>query len=265
MPAVDPTRLRFQIDKLMEFFQSPEEFHHHLQDLFGFYANRTLRFGDSTTRRPLIPAYNLPSPVIRQLELDLTPHITAEPEVALALADELWEDEFFEVKSIAVLILGSVPVENSKPITTRMLLWLSPDLDQTLTARLFSTGAMRLQETFPKEWESLIEAFLNHQDPDWTTLGIIGLSEGLTNPGFSNLPAVFRLISPFIQTPKRPMFRHLEQLIKNLACQSPTETAFFLKQVLAIRESKQTAQLIKQCLHHFPETIRQEVEASLKK
>ena len=73
MPAVNPTRLRFQIDELMHNFASPPEFHRNLRDLFSLYANRTLRYGDSTEVKPLIPMYNLPTPVIRQLQTDLDP------------------------------------------------------------------------------------------------------------------------------------------------------------------------------------------------
>lgn len=265
MPAVEPTRLKFQIEGLMAFFQSPEEFHQCLQDLFSFYANRMLRFGDSTPSKPLIPMYNLPSPVLRQLDLDLNRQAEADPQSALALADELWKDSYLEVKMTAISILGSVPIDSPEPILMRIEEWLSPNLDQALVSRLFSTGTQRLQETFPRQWERFIENLLNQKDLKWMTLGIRGLSEGLKNPEFENLPAVFRLISPIIRNPQRPLFRNLELLIGSLVQRSPTETAYFIRQILSVRESQLTAQLVKQCLHLFPEDIRQEMDAFLRK
>lgn len=265
MPAVDPTRLRFQIEDLMAFFQSPQKFHQQLRDLFSFYANRTLRFGDSIPQRSLIPIYNLPKPVLQQLEIDLKRHITADPEAALILADELWKDAYLEIKTTAINILGSVPIEEPGPILMRIETWLSPDLDQALVNRLFTMGTLKLQDAFLESWIGFLKSLLNHEDPKWAALGIRGLSEVINTPKFTNLPAVFRLISPFIHDPQRLHFQNLELLIKNMAQRSPTETAFFLKQVLAVSESPYTTQLIKQCLPLFPEDIREELNSPLRK
>jgi len=265
MPAVNPTRLRFQIDNLITLFHSPEEFHNRLKDLFGFYANRTLRFGDSAPSKSFTSMYNIPNPVLRQLYLDLDRYIEVEPQTALVLADDLWKDGYLEVQSTAIHILGSVPVDGPEQVLVRIKKWLSPDLDQTLIAQIFSTGAHQLQDLFPKDWESFIESLLNHEDPKYTGLGIRGLSEGLSNPDFKNLPAVFRLISPFIRNPQRSQLNNLRLLVERLVQRSPTETAFFLRQVLSVSESRLTVQLIKQCLPLFPEVIRQELSTALKK
>jgi hypothetical protein len=255
MPAVDPTRLRFQIEDLMAFFQSPQKFHHQLQDMFGFYANRTLRYGDATTHRPLIPIYDLPRPVLQQLEIDLKRHVTTAPEAALTLADELWKDGYLEIKLTAIDILGLVPVDDPEPILLRIESWLSPDLDQVLISRIFSMGTLKLQEAYFESWEGFLEHLLNHEDPKWTALGIRGLSEVINIPEFKNLPAIFRLISPFIHNPQRSYFQNLEILIRSMVQRSPTETAFFIKQALAVSSSPQTAQLVKQCLPLFTEDI----------
>jgi len=264
MPAVDPTRLRFQIESLMAFFKFPQKFHHQLQDIFGFYANRTLRFGDSIPARPLIPIYGLPKPVLQQLEIDLKRHITADPEAALILADELWKDTYLEIKSTAINILESVPITEPNPILMRIDNWLSPDLDKALISQLFSMGTLKLQDDFLDSWKGFLESLLNQNDPKWAALGIRGLSEVINTPEFKNLPAIFRLTGPFIQNPQQPYFRNLKLLIKNMALHSPTETGFFLKQALAVSESPNTAQLVKQCLPLFPEDIRQGLSASIK-
>jgi len=263
MPAVDPKRLRFQIDALMELFKSPTQFHQHLKDLFSLYANRALRLGDSVPTQPLIPVYNLPKPVIRQLQIDLDRKIKDNPQAALSLADELWQDNHMEIKQTAIRILGSIHIDEPDPILSRISQWTSPELDRKLTNLLFSTGARQLQNNLPADWERFILSFLEKKQPEWIALGIKGLSEGLENPGFQNLPTIFRLMSPVIREPHSAFMQDLLHLVSKLIQRSPAETALFLKQALSMSDSSQTTRLIKGCMDLFPDELRRELEAAI--
>lgn len=264
MPAVNLTRLRFQIQSLLSFFQTPSVFHRRLTDLFSMSANRVLRFGETTQTVPLIPTYHLPHPIIRQLHLDLKPLIDDDPTAALLLADELWTDKYFEVKQTAIFILGNTPTSDPEPVLSRLKKWLKPGLDAIITSYLLSTGTHTLQASFPEVWEGLINDLLTQKDPKMTALGIQGLSEGLKTSGFKNLPAVFRLVSPFIREPDDAHLKELEHLIEVLIDQSPSETAYFLKQALSISSTPKTRRLIKQCLPFFPENIQKDLKSALK-
>jgi hypothetical protein len=158
-----------------------------------------------------------------------------------------------------------VPISEPTPILSRIANWISPKLDKALISNLFSTGTRQLQDNFPDEWEKFVVSFLKENKPDIIALGIKGLSEGLKNPGFKNLPAVFRYISPFILDPHPHYKQDLQHLVSGLVQHSPTETAFFLKQTLVISKSSETAQLIKDCLDLFPEKQRQDLKAALRK
>ncbi len=265
MPAVDPKRLKFTINELMTFFDQPAEFLRRLQDLFSHYANRHLHFGDESPTRPLIPVYNLPLPITRQLNLDLGRQCEKNPEAALHLADELWKDNHMEIKQTAIHILSDVPVTEPDSIISRISSWITPKLNKKLISQLFSTGTQKLQENFQEEWEKFIVSFLKEEKPEMIALGLKGLSEGLKNPNFKNLPAVFRLVSPFIRDPHPDYHQSLVQLTSRLIQRSPTETALFLKQMLALSRSSATSQVIKDCLHLFPEELRQELRESIRK
>lgn len=265
MTAVNPTRLRFQIQGLMAFFDSPEVFHQKLRQLFSLYANYALRFGDSAVSRPLIPMYHLAHPVMRQLALDLKPHIQDHPQAALALADELWQDEYYEIKRTAILVIGSVPLEDPQPIVERVADWLIPGLDNVLKTDLLSVGTRQLQESFPEAWEKLILSLLSQTEPEMIALGIQALAEGSKSPTFKNLPALFRLASPFIRSPHSTFTRDLEDLIEALAELSPNETGYFLKQILSVSTSPETDRLIKSCLAAFPADIQEDLKSTLAK
>jgi hypothetical protein len=265
MTAVNPTRLRAQIQALTAFFFSPVAFHQQLQALFSLYANYALRFGENAASRPLIPMYHLPHPVMRQLAFDLKPLIEADPQAALEIADELWGDDTYEVKQTAILIMDALPLQDPKPMIERLSKWLSPELDKVLKSELITTGMNRLQDAFPEAWEDLIQSFLSQTQPQMVALGIQALAESLKRPSFKNLPAVFRLVSPYLRAPDSTYFRDLEDLIAALADQSPVETAYFLKQTLSISSSRDTARLIKGCVTAFPEPIQADLKSALKK
>ncbi|MCB2209622.1 DNA alkylation repair protein [bacterium] len=262
MPAVNPVRLRFQIEELMTFFSDPSAFHLELQGLFGLYANRTLRFGSETGIRPLIPMYHLPTPLMRQLRIDLSRLVPEDAAGALALVDELWEDEYYEVKQTSIMILSLLPMDSPEPILDRLTEWMDQDLDPMLIADIFSSGLHQLQEQFPAAWEDFINLFLQSTDPEKTALGIRGLTEGLKNPNFKNLPAVFRLVSPLIRDPEPELIRDLVNIIQVLAQHSPTETGFFLRQTLSLSESTTTQRIVKQSLAFFPSDIQADLKAA---
>lgn len=265
MTAVNPARLRYQIQALTTFFLSPVEFHQRLQALFSLYANYALRFGENAASRPLIPMYHLPHPVMRQLALDLKPLIEADPEAALAAADELWGDEYYEVKQTAILIINALPLHDPGPMIERLRIWLSPEVDKVLKSELISTGMTRLQDAFPEAWEGLIQSLLSQTQPEIIALGIQALGEGVKSPNFKNLPAVFRLASPYLTAPDSTYFRDLEDLIVTMAELSPMETAYFLKQTLSVSSSQDTARLIKSCITAFPDDIQSDLKSALKK
>ena len=263
MTAVNPTRLRHQIRDLMVFFDAPVEFHRELRTLFSLYANYSLRFGETAPIRPLIPMYHLAHPVIRQLNLDLQTRITADPDASLVLADELWTDTYFEIKQTAIFIIGAIPPDNPQVILDRLKQWLSPDLDQVLKADLLTTGTRSLQEIFPQAWEALVLSLLTNNNPAINALGIQALVAGAKRPNFQNLPAVFRLASPFIRDPQNAYSRDLENLIETLARISPQETGFFLRQILALSVSPETPRLIKNCLSSFSEEIQADLKSAI--
>ncbi len=264
MSAVNLARLRFQLQGLMKFYESPPEFHQRLVDLFTQYAHHALRFGETISIQPLIPMYHLPRPLVQQLEVTLKKQINNDPDAALQLADRLWQDEYFEVKRTAIFILGHLPIDDPEPVRSRIKTWLEPGLDGTLSAYLLSHGGGLLQEKFPQTWEDLIHDLLMSEETKLKALGVLGLTERIRSPGFENLPAVFRLISPLIRNPRPGFTRELETLIEALINRSPTETEHFLKQIHLMSDSPETTHLIKQCLPKFPDHLSDDLRRSLR-
>lgn len=264
MPAVNPTRLSFQIAALLPSFESPEEFHKKLKGLFSLYANRALRRREQPGIPLLIPAYHLPNPVMRQLKTELTPVVAGNPQAALALADVLWRDETFEVRQAAIFILGQTPVAEPDPIFSRLNQWLTPDLEPSLKEELLESGTQSLQSKFSKRWEAWIKSLLTHKNPQWITIGLIGLRKGLKLSPGNKIPTILRLVSPFIRDPQPEIMNELKRMLEALSQHAPTETGYFLKQALSLSNSARTARLVRGCLPAFPDEIQKELQQALK-
>jgi len=265
MTAVNLARLRHQIRDVIAHFETPVAFRQELRALFSLYANYSLRFGEKAPVRPLIPMYHLPHPVTRQLHIDLKPLIAADPAAALNLADELWADDYYEIKATAIFIIGEVPLQDPQDVRVRLDAWLSARLDPVLKSDLLSIGTRSLQGQFPDAWEKLILSLLTNNDPAMIAMGIQALSAGAKHPAFHNLPALFRLASPYIRDPHTAYIRDLEALIETLAKNAPQETGFYLRQILSVSTSPATGRLIKNCLSSFPEDIQNDLKSALDK
>ena len=264
MPAVNPTRLSFQIADLIKSFHTPHDFHKKIKDLFSLYANRTLRYGDRLALPPLMPTYHLPDPVMRQLKTELVPILSEKPKAGLALADTLWEDDAYEVRLVAIFILGHAAVDSPDPILSRLNQWLSPDLDPNLKEAILHSGTQGLQSRFPDRWEAWIGPLMAHKNPQFIALGLIGLRSGLQSSPYQKLPVIYRLISPIVRNPQPAVTNQLKRLIEVLAQQSPTETAYFLRQALSLSDTHKTGRLIRQCLPMFPDDLQKELQEVLK-
>ena len=79
MPAIQLARLKIQSVRLAENFADPHTFARELRGLLDFYAERTHRPGQVGEPPPILPAYNVPPQVMRQVERELSPIAIQDP------------------------------------------------------------------------------------------------------------------------------------------------------------------------------------------
>ena len=90
MPAIHPARLKKQVAQLVNNFEQPDGFVRSLHQLMSYYAERIQRPGQSGEPTPLITAYKVRRPVLRQIQGALAPLAKSKPEAAITLCDALW-------------------------------------------------------------------------------------------------------------------------------------------------------------------------------
>ena len=261
MPAIQPARLKQQASEISEHFDDLDALARSLHYLLDYYSDRAVRPGLSGTPVPLIDSYNVRPPVLRQLVQELTPFVQGNPEQGLALCDRLWDESYFEFRSLAASLLGKIPPDPPERIVERIQAWLTPDLDAVLVEDLLVQALAQLRERDHQTHADLIQGWLDSGDDFLDQVGLRALMQLIQEPDFENLPVFFKLIQPLTRACPPAVKPDLLDILTMLAHYSPSETAYFLRHTLDTPEAVDTPWIIRQILKEFPP----EFEASLRK
>ena len=257
MPAIQPARLRQQAALLAEYYDQPAAFVRSLQHLLDFYADRTHRSGQVGEPPPLLAAFNVKPPVLRQVLQELSPLVSYQPEQALDLCDALWDQPYLEFRLLAAALLGQVSDQPADVILKRVEAWVKTGHEDRLIRVLLTQGLAGLRREDPDRLMQLIEGWLDSPEVYYQQLGLRTLAPVAADPDYENLPVLFRLITALVREAPQPLRPDLLNLLATLAHRTPRETAYYLRQCLDSTHSPATAWLIRQSLREFPVDLQE--------
>jgi hypothetical protein len=231
MPAINLARLKTQAARLSEKFGQPEAFIHDLNELLDFYTNRTIR-GTQIAQRLSLPTYHTPAPVLRQIQAELVQLADSRSREAIALTNALWNAGSLESRLLAAALLGNIPLTQAFPTLLRLPDWLAQSTDKEVLTALLTGALARLRRENPEALFILLEDWLKSTRTSLQVWGLRALIPLLTNPHFENLPAVFRILKPAIQSAGPVTQLELQACIDTLGQVSLTETLAFLHEII---------------------------------
>lgn len=255
MPSIQLGQLQQEAAHLSEHFGDPERYLRQLERLLQTYATPIHRQGRIKGMRPVLFSYEVPPPVLRRLEMELSLQAEQQPTAALALADTLWERRSFETRQLAVRLLGSTPATEAE-LGARLAAWASENQEELLVSELHTRGTRRMAASDPEALLRFAQQMLGSSEYRTQTLGLGSLQTLLAAGQFANLPALFNVLLPISQDPPRRLQPFLANLLVALAQQTPKETAFFLGRVLAEQPSESSRWVARQVLRHLPAEIQ---------
>ncbi len=156
MPAIQLARITDEIDFLAKRFDRPEEFLHTLKELYERYANWSFRPGEHAPKNTQAPQYYIPPIIPQRLVLALKPQVERNPQQAIELALLLWQDPYFEVRQLAVSLLGVVQVQSPDDLIDQMKRFIKPGDDPYILNLLFEEGFGALRRSAPQTWLLLL-------------------------------------------------------------------------------------------------------------
>lgn len=264
MSAIQPARLKQQAALLAEHYDQPAAYVRSLHHLLEGYAERVARPGQSGEPPILLKTYRVRSPVLRQIQLELTPLAKEQPEAGLQLCDALWAQPYLEFRTLAAGLLGQIPLPPAGPVVERLQAWIKPELEARLVDLLFTQGMEGLRQYEPMVLLSLIDGWLDSGNLFNQQVGLRALLPLIRDPDYENLPSIYNLIQPLIQSSPPALRPDLLDVLEALARRSPQEVAFMFSQSLTLPGAKNAAWLIRQCLSVFPPSLQEILRKELR-
>jgi len=260
MPSIDLARLRKQALRLADFFFAPDDFARNLSATLDSYVNHTIRARRPASVGASLPAHRTPTVVMKHIEQELSPLASA-PEnavAALALADRLWDEAWLETRLLAAFLLGRISPEEA-PLIARLTAWTSQVHDGALRSQLLDASLLRMRREASDMFLQMLGEWLR---PERTRLwpgAVRAAVSAINDPAFGNLPALMEALEPVVKAAPAEIQLDLEQLILALFRASPTETTYFIRQVLTNSDNPMASVVFRRMAPSFPPELRDEI------
>ena len=265
MPAINLARLRKQAVELAQYFFEPKRFDFHFTELLDFYSNRTIKPGKQTSNNTYFKAYKVQDPVLRTIMDEIRPLVIQSPDAALSLANLLWGEMVLEKRIFATRMLELQPKENAQSTLNLLGDWAINCREDQLLEEIASHPLLTIHY---ENWVLLIEhlnKWMLSENDMLIRLSLISLNIILTEHNITDLPSIFKLLTPLISEPTFSQRSLLNPIFKSLVRQSPGEIVFLIRQIYNSQEVKNKGflWLLKQNLEYFPETYRESLESMI--
>jgi DNA alkylation repair enzyme len=260
MPSIDLARLRKQALRLADFFFLPDEFVRQLNAVLDTYVNYTIRKRQAVAPGANLPTRRTPPVVLKQIEQELATEAQqpTNTSATLELADRLWEEGWLETRLLAAFLLGCVPPQQVQ-LVARLTAWTQQVRDVELRARLLGTSLLRMRREAPQEFMYLIGEWLRPERPHLWQNAFKASMDAIADPVFGNLPSLIEVLEPAVKAAPALIQLDLEELILALYAASPTETTYFLRDVLLRSDNPMTAITFRRMSPSFPPDLREEI------
>ncbi|MBX3048557.1 MAG: DNA alkylation repair protein [Anaerolineales bacterium] len=231
MPTIELGRLKQEAALLSQHFSDPPGYLRELERLLEAYSMPVNRLGEVRGLRPVLKTYEVPTPLLRQLQLEMSQLAEEDPATALQVADGLWARRSIETRQLAARLLGATPAE-AHEVTARLAAWAEENQEPWLAPELAQAGTQGLQKQHAEALITWAGQLLAGGHSRQQSLALAALQHLLQGPGYANLPAIYTLLEAPVRSADRKIRPDLADLLSELGRQSPKETEYFLQQAL---------------------------------
>ena len=228
MPSFHLKQFQQQLNQLLLAFSLPKEFHAQLTALFERYEQPGYRYSREVKALPE-PAYHLPGAMLEEIQIPLAELARNRPRPALLLAQECWQDDHYEIKWVAALVLGQAPLFDISLLTEAINAMLAHAPESEHLLLLFLSGVRRLRDERFDVWTDMIAGWLGQAET--CDRGLYALLSVVEAGNTAHLPTVFRLLEKPLVDAEADMRPILQRVVTALTQASLPETTHFLYEV----------------------------------
>lgn len=252
MPAIQLERLIHQITLFLDPELEDREFIHNLTELMEAHANLTYKPGIEVQVNNTILSYQLGPLVSYHIRIKFIQISNTHPEKALRIADQIWNSEYIEMKQLAAVLIGSIPVDRFTETSERIEQWFNTSTDKAVRKSLFDSGTTRVRKENQTLWLNTIRSWLESGEESQILTGMNALEILASDKSFDNYPFIFGITNTLIETKKDKITNSLTKIYQNMIKKSPNEIAYFLQHTLLSAPTESKNRFIRKCLPYFP-------------
>ncbi|MFC2063683.1 DNA alkylation repair protein [Chloroflexota bacterium] len=216
---------------------NPDSFCKSLDFLLQQYRNFTLRNEKKYFGLDL-PSYNTPSQVLSSITKELGKNVSTNPEIGLALATRLWNEDYLEAKLLATSLFGSLPTDTAISLLTDFPKIAAGIQDNFGFLHLLTDALIKIRIDYPAQFNELITSWMGSPDTRYQSIGLKIITNMITDSGNEDLPTLFEVIDPLLKLKDPSSNSDLIKCIDSIYTCSPSETVHYL--VEAINEINDT-------------------------
>ena len=263
MAAIDLTKLKKQCAELVILFDQSDLFLHQLKEILEYYTNRTLRVSQ-VIQKSNLQTYNTPRPVLLQIENTIEKLGDQYPEAAINLTKSLWNTAVYETRLLSAFILGTIPLASSISLLTSLPDKLYETKDQGIKDALLTSALARLRNEDPHTMLLLIKDWVNAPGPRTQAWGLNAFLPLVHKLGFDDLPQVFEMLRPAIQSLTPATLTDIQACINSIYLISPVETIHYLTDIILETKDDQDLRGFMRLSRDLPVNAQKELSAVIK-
>lgn len=252
MPAINLIQLRTQLNDLLWNFTDPAAFRKSLLELLEKYAYTAYQPGTDTLSDLNKPDIHIPLIILRELDLALLPVIGEQPQAALAICDQLWDDPNPGIRMIASRILGQIPATHADTVLERAGEWAMHGLDRMTIHNLLENASRTIMRSDPELLLRKVRSWYVDSTREKNNLCLEAMAILAEDRTFENLPALFTLMEALLSDASADTQQNLIDLFQALIRRSPLETVYIIRQRLQGSPNPVELRIIRKILPDLP-------------
>ncbi|RCK76257.1 MAG: hypothetical protein ANABAC_0408 [Anaerolineae bacterium] len=264
MPVIDPTRLQKQIQQCFANQSDARLFVTAIKDLLESYSDHTYRPGELAKLPSSLRSYHVPQPLLRALKREFASLSQSQPPQALTIARELWEQPYQECKDLAISILENLPLEMQNELFKISEQWVSTCIQIELIDSIARDALNSIRTKQPATLIEQAQKWIVDERLNVRKFGFLVLEHLSLSISFSDLPLLFKIISPYLIRCPAQIYPHIVSICNNLIAKSPKEMAYLMHTALIENPAADARKLIKSCLQSFPKDLQNDLNSSIK-
>lgn len=254
MPAISLLKLNESIGRIKALIDDPPSLCAYMTSFFETYSDQTFHIGEKSVLDSRLPSYRIPRVITKKLEREFIRISQETPEKAFHLVQSLWDEQHFENRFLACVILGNLSSHFFEKVLSKIDDFFSEGVSPHFVETFLRTSSETIRKESPALWCLHAESWLNNPALRWKSYGLTAYNLLLSESNYRDLPNLMQGLLPYLVMPHPLLVSEGISLFHHLFRTFPEEIDFYLEDILDSPPNPERDMLLRKSLIlHDPE------------